>query len=187
MLLQLLPDLVDAIPLSLSSAGRLRCVCKRLNRSTLDTRAALLELFSETPGIDSMSTEALEAAAKRFFADTPPIRDTTIEQSILHIGYMKQVIQAREPTPLWAIVGVDDMQVLYDVEFRPQPPPNEEFILHLFRTRSLLIQTKRGRDAILMRIALWSTSTNDHPNFFFAIAERIRNRRIIADDGSVTI
>ena len=180
-------DLIELIPLPLSSAGRLRCVCKRLNSRALNTRAALLLLFAETPNVTAMSTEALEAAAKRFFADTAPIMDTTVERSILHTGYMKHVIRDSNPMPLWTIVGVDDMQVLYDVEFHPQPPPKEEFILHLFRTRSQLIQTKRGRDAILKLVALWSTCTDSHPDFFRAITERIKNRRIIGGDGAVTI
>ena len=188
MLLLLSPDIVDLLPLTLSSAGRLRCVCKRLNRSTLNTRAALLDLFCETPDVGNMSTEELQAAAKGFFNNTP-ILDTSIERNILHTGFMRHVLRTRN-APFWPIIGVDDLQVLYDIEFHhpatDHPPPQENFVLNLLRTRSTLIHTKRGRDAIVALIALWSACSDHHVDFFRAIIECLKNRRVVRD-GVVTV
>lgn len=182
MLLLLSPDIIDLIPLSLSSAGRLRCVCKRLNRGTLNTRAALLDVFCETQDVGDISTEALEAAAKGFFGDMRPVIDTSIERSILHTGFMRHVLRSRN-APFWPIVGVDDLQVIYDLEFLHPvlSPPQENFVIDNLRTRSPLIHTKRGREAIIALIALWSACTDEHPDFFRAIVECVRNRRVVKD------
>ena len=186
MLIFILPiDLIATIPLTLPSSGRLRCACARFRHLTFNTRAALLEIFNETPDVDNMSTEALEAAAKRFFSDSSPIMDTSLERTILHTGLMRHSLRTNN-VPLWPAVGIDDLEVLYNVEFEGQPPPpKENFVLHMLRARSPLIHTKRGRDAILTLVEAWSASTDAHPDFFRAIAERVRNRRVIVGESGL--
>ena len=184
MLLTLPPELISHIQLPISATGRLRCASKRFKTLGI-TRTALLDLFSETPNVGEMSTEALEAAAKRFFDTKTSVPDTSVERTIMHIGFLRHSLRAKN-IPLWPSVSIEDLVTLYDAEFGI-PPRDDELVISLLRARSTLLHTKRGRNAILTLVAYWAACTDNHPEFFRSIAECIKSRRIVNKDGNVVV